>query len=268
MENSLPKKLNGSVPPALHGQHHGTTRPARDIHDSPFAWFSKAVYRRILDRFTESDRVPVAVSVYVALCVLASDLQREEFTVKIAQIASYAGVSYKTAHLYLRELETAGLVGIKRSTVPGTKLDAPSTYMLLSVCSSDTAHCSSDIPLSNRGVRPLATEMIEESGKNNTEKKTRTQPAASALDGVFSAETIQSIYEAYPKKSGPNPSRSEVIAIRKALVRFSEPDPAATMLERVRQYAYHVSRQPPDYIKSVLNYFRDEHYTNVFLSLR
>lgn len=270
MEKTLIKKINGSFTPALNGQHDGTTRPARDIHDGPFAWFSKAVFRRILDRFTESDRVPVAVSVYIALCVLASDLQREEFTAKIAEIASRAGVSYKTAHIYLRELEAAGLVGIKRSTVPGTKLDAPSTYTLLPLLRSDIAPLlHSDIPLCNRGVESSITEKIEKS-ENNAFKNTRTQPAAREQGKTFSAETIQIIYEAYPKKSGRGPSASEVTAIRKALVKFAEhePDPAAMMLERVNQYSHHVSRQPLDYIKSVLNYFRDEHYHAVFLHVR
>ena len=262
MDRASTEKINGNAAPTLNGQCDDAKRPARDIRDGPFAWFSKAVFRRILDRFAESNRVPVAVSVYVALCVLASDLQLEEFTVNIALIASKAGVSYKTALVYLRELEAAGLVGIKRSTVPGTKLDAPSTYTLLPLLPRD-------IPLCNKGSKPSVSERIEES-KNNALKNTRTQPAARARGGTFSAETIQTIYEAYPKKSRPTPSPSEGSAIRQALVRFSEhePDPAALMLERVNQYAHHVSRQRPDFIKSVLNYFRDDHFYCVFLSVR
>ena len=244
-----------------------TLIPVRSIRDNPFAWASKAALRRIQDRFEESDKVPVAISVYMALCVSASDVQREEFTVKIAQIASRAGVSYKTAHIYLCDLETAGLVNIKRSTVPGTKLDAPSTYTLLSVCSSDTARCSSDIPLCSRGVEPSFTERIEESEKN-TEKKTRTRTSASARKERFSAEVVQGIYDAYPKKSARGPTLSETKGIRKALDRVAkfEPDPAAWMLNRVEQYAIYARTQLPRFVKTLLNYFRDESYNDVYRS--
>ena len=236
-----------------------TANPVRSTRDGPFAWVSKAAMRRIQDRFAESDRVPVANSVYLALALIASDMQTENFTVKISLIASRAGVSYKTALGYLRELETAGVVGIRRSKVEGTKLDAPSTYILLPVCRDDTALCSTVIAVCNGGFNPSLSERIEEPEKKPL-KKTRTQPSASKLKEKYSSELVQSIFDVYPKRRGTKPTTSEAREIRKALATLStfEPNPGASLLERVKGYAYRMRREPTRFIKVLLNYFRDE----------
>lgn len=130
----------------------------RSAKEAPYCWAAKGVLRVIGERFQNSNKVPTARSVYLALCEIASDVQSESFRVKIALVADKAGVSYKTALEYLRELEIAGLVGVQRAKIEGSKLDAPSLYTLLPLCNSVTAVCSSDIPLCNGGVRPSVTE--------------------------------------------------------------------------------------------------------------
>ena len=106
---------------------------------------------------------------------------------------------------------------------------------------------------------------------NNDEdvsKKPRTQPSGGARKERFSAEVVQGIYDAYPKKPARGPTSSEVRAIRKALVTIarSESDPAAWMLDRVEQYATYARKQLPRFVKTLLNYFRDESYNDVYRS--
>lgn len=73
----------------------------------------------------------LAQSVYVALSELASDEQSETFTAPISQIARHSGTSYRTTANILKRFESLKLIHVSRSTVPGTKEHAPSTYSML-----------------------------------------------------------------------------------------------------------------------------------------
>ena len=107
----------------------GTTR---NIKDAPFCWQHKEALQRIRDYLEDGHgHCALALSVYVALSQLASDAHSETFTAPISEIARRAAVSYRTAAGVLKRFEALELIAVQRSTVPGTKEHAPSTYTML-----------------------------------------------------------------------------------------------------------------------------------------
>jgi DNA-binding MarR family transcriptional regulator len=104
----------------------------RQIKDAPFCWQHKGALEMIRDYFEDGNgHSASALSTYLALTELASDAQSETFTASIRQIAARGGVSYRTTAAILNRLEKLKLLHVERSTVPGTKGNAPSTYTLL-----------------------------------------------------------------------------------------------------------------------------------------
>jgi hypothetical protein len=104
----------------------------RQIKDAPFCWQHKESLQMIRDYITDGNgHSASALAIYLALTELASDQQSETFTATISQVKQRAGVSYRTAANFLKRLEANNLIAVQRSTIPGTKGNAPSTYTLL-----------------------------------------------------------------------------------------------------------------------------------------
>lgn len=89
-----------------------------------FLWCDKVIMRRIRERLEDSAS---AICTYVALCEIASDEAKEEFTATQAHIAAKAGLGVRTAAKRLQDLEGLGV--IKMHT---PELKAPSRFTLLS----------------------------------------------------------------------------------------------------------------------------------------
>jgi hypothetical protein len=104
---------------------------SRSTKDGPFCWQNKGALRLIRDHFDSTNTVASALAVYVSLTEIASDEQSEVFARRVGDIASRAGLSYKTTIKVLHRLEALGLVVTTRNKVAGTKENAPSTYRLV-----------------------------------------------------------------------------------------------------------------------------------------
>ena len=118
----------------------------RSTKDGPFCWQNKNILRSIRDYFDATNNVSSALAVYVALTEIASDNQSEVFDRRIGDIATRAGVSYKTASKVLHRLESLSIIAITRHKVCGMNENAPSTYRLLGLCN--------DYPTSGNGTEP------------------------------------------------------------------------------------------------------------------
>ena len=215
-----------------------TPSPARTIKGIPFLWAAKDASRIVTEHFAESNKVPSARSVYFALCELASNEQAERFQAKVATIARFAGVSTRTVHDVLPELELIKVVAIERQTIPGSKMDAPSVYTLLAVCDGCAPLGNDCIPLCNGPEQTSVAENLKNLEKNLTEesqKETISAPAASSLKVPHGV--VDSIYQQYPRKKQPSTAHR---AIRKALAIVSKrgtSDPVAWLTNRVQAYA-------------------------------
>ncbi len=100
------------------GQEQSRNGAARHIKDGPWAWLNKKALQLIPETFDLVGQVASARSVYLALCELASDAQKETFQATVREIGCRAGVSYGTAFKVLMRLEAVGLLGIKRCDKP------------------------------------------------------------------------------------------------------------------------------------------------------
>ena len=98
--------------------------PSAAGKQEPFAWCSKLMLRRIREQIEEYSS---ALSVYVALCWVASDNERDEFVTTHGYLAQLSGCSEKTVRRRLADLTNAKVVHIE---TPAMK--APCTYRLLS----------------------------------------------------------------------------------------------------------------------------------------
>ena len=90
----------------------------------PFAWVSKLMLRRIREQVEEYGS---ALSVYVALCWVASDKEQDEFQTTHNYLSQLSGCSERTVRRRLADLTQAKVVQID---TPAMK--APCTYRLLS----------------------------------------------------------------------------------------------------------------------------------------
>src|SRR5260370_20152628 len=112
-------------------QSQARTGDGRHIKDGPWAWLNKKALQLIPETFDLVGQVASARSVYLALCELASDAQKETFPATVREIGCRAGVSYGTAFKVLMRLEAVGLLSIKRRDKQGSKERLPSVYTLL-----------------------------------------------------------------------------------------------------------------------------------------
>lgn len=90
----------------------------------PFCWCSKLMLRKIREQIEDYS---TALGTYLALTVVASDLERDEFQTTHAWLAQLSGLSDRTVRSRLKDLERIEVI-----SVDTPKLKAPSTYKLLS----------------------------------------------------------------------------------------------------------------------------------------
>jgi hypothetical protein len=110
----------------------GDTPPGneRSTKDGPFFWASIQALRAIREHF--GTQASSAIAVYVALCSIASIKRKQTFECEIKQIAGHAGLRYRSCGEFIRELEAAKVISIRRNGGPKSRTaGAPSTYTLL-----------------------------------------------------------------------------------------------------------------------------------------
>ncbi len=98
--------------------------PSTPKSRQPFAWQDKNILRRIRE---EVEDYGTAISVYVALCFVASDTERDQFQTTHQWLAHLAGVSVPTVKRRLADLQAAKAVEIQTPA-----MRAACTYRLLS----------------------------------------------------------------------------------------------------------------------------------------
>lgn len=111
----------------------------RPKSEPPFAWLNKHVLRRLVESFgeEESNALPSARSVLLALAELSSDAEEVRFQASRRAIANRAGVlSVRTVTAALERLERLKIISIERQSSSGGQPDAPSFYTLLAQGSS------------------------------------------------------------------------------------------------------------------------------------
>lgn len=241
----------------------------RTIKDGPFCWQNKAMRRLIRERFAELNCISSALSIYDALCELASDEEAELFKAATPTIASTAGVGTRTAQSILPKLEAIGVIDIAEQTFPGTNMDAPSIYTLLKLEAEPNAVRNSCAAVSN-GCAPLRNGRKQTSLRTSeeTEKKTekkdteeiRSSPEAKAAK--FSSDIVESIYKEFPRKEGKQPALKAIGKALVALEKRGQEDPVDWLLGRVRSYAEHCQREgkEPRHIKMPQGWFGDARY--------
>ncbi|MCC5805569.1 MAG: hypothetical protein JJU00_04490 [Opitutales bacterium] len=115
----------------------------RSIKEGYFLWVNKAMMGRIRGYFDGTCRCEGAISIYVALCEIASDEQSETFEAIQGEIGMKAGVSAKTVGRLMPQLEKAGVVSVFERP-----LKTPKIYTLLSPdqtnCPNDQTNCPND----------------------------------------------------------------------------------------------------------------------------
>jgi hypothetical protein len=216
----------------------------RSTRDGPFSWQSKEAVRLIHEQFSESCDLPSANSIYLALCSLASDEQRETFTEKKALIAFRAGVSVRTADSVLARMEAMGLVRVDRQSVNGSKMKAPNTYTLLAIgngCASIGNDCAS---MRNGRIQPSISEKVEESEKNLEEsgkeeisEANASSSAAGAADAkepvpyVQVVDAFHRLCPSHPKLRGMTDQRRTAIRSRWQSASKAHQDPMAQLEE-------------------------------------
>jgi hypothetical protein len=95
---------------------------------APYCWQEKTALRLIRDSLDSEASVATGLVVYLALCEVASDLQRDTFTATHLYIAGKCGLSPRTVRSRLHDLSEIRLI---ETSTP--KLKAPSTFTLLAV---------------------------------------------------------------------------------------------------------------------------------------
>ena len=237
---------------ATEPESSGDAAVVRSIRDGPFAWASKDALRMIHEAFSETNSLPSATSVYTALFTLASDRQRERFTVNKALLAFRAGVSTRTAATILKRFEELSLIRIERQLSATGTPEGPNTYTLLRVRNG----CS---PVGNEQKQRFVSDKVEESKKIYERDEEEINPSLSARKREFSADVLEAIYSLYPRQEG---KRAALKAIAKALDVISKrdvTDPSAWLSNRVQAYARHCRRErkDPQYIKMAQGWFND-----------
>jgi hypothetical protein len=212
----------------------------RATKDGPFCWTSKDALRLLAAHFGESNRLPAARTVYLALCELASNAGAHNFQAKVATIAKFAGVSTRTVHDVLPEMELIRVISVDRNAIPGSKMKAPSTYTLLAIRNGCTSIRDTRISIGDHSIsicnRPESS--VAENQKNlekNLPEETIPAPLAPGFR-VLSAD-VEKIYQAYPRKEKPVLAKKAIGKALKVIADRGTPDPVGWVLERVQAYA-------------------------------
>ena len=173
------------------------------------------------DAFSETNNLPSAYAVYMALCITASNEQSDVFTINKNRIAFRAGLSIRSVAGVLDQFEAMGLIEVKRQEVQGSHLKGPSTYKLLKVQAENSSignGCISIgngcISIGNGRLQSLIADKIEESEKKDVEEQREERDAAAAATPHE---------EAPPTEQEKSPSAlPEVPAVLSSLPGFQE----------------------------------------------
>src|SRR5438552_1687115 len=139
--------------------------------------------------------VSSALAMYLALTEIASDEQSDTFTWPIADIARRAGVSYRTGASMLSRFGEVKIIRVKPNMLPGTRLQAPSTYTLCNHCLSLGNHCLSVGNGRNQRSLPRVRKNKEES-QNNDDNPAPAREAATSAAAATTTTSSSSISEA------------------------------------------------------------------------
>lgn len=194
--------------PAIH--ENGADRveslssPRGNKVELPFCWACKPALRRIRDAFDATHNVSSALSIYLALCEIASDEESSRFITTQAYIAGKAGLkSVRTAGPILNVLQEIGLLQID---VP--PLRAPATYTLLSVRQL--------LPSVRQQEKTASLPTSEEAQKNSScPSSFFSSGSAKQKNGEEADAPVDAI--ALPKKKGPKLFLSEINAALKRI---------------------------------------------------
>jgi DNA-binding MarR family transcriptional regulator len=139
------------------------------------------VFTAIRNGFDRKEGLCTAIAVYTVLTELSSEVGSPTFKVSQREIANKAGVSLRTAHQRLSDLEALGLIQIETPPAPHRDL---CTYRLLSVGTLRN-HC-----VGATQVSPQA--LLAHLGKNLKEQERRSSLAPLAIEPLRGAmETEQ-----------------------------------------------------------------------------
>jgi hypothetical protein len=198
----------------------------RHIKDGPWAWLNKKALQLIPETFDLVGQVASARSVYLALCELASDAQKETFQATVREIGRRAGVSYGTAFKVLMRLEAVGLLGIKRRDKQGSKEHLPSIYTLLDPLQNPKRGVMQPLHKGYATIAEKTEEPLKKQGKcgNLGRKESLKSKAGARAHGAFSlsrlkegeAEIVQRFNKTFVPK-GAQPVNKVTPALRRIL---------------------------------------------------
>jgi len=181
---------SATVPVPGNGEFSGsepTTNPSQrprssPSQEAPFAWQAKAALRAIIrgERVTHRGH---ALAIYVLLSLLISDKEANSVSCTKGFLASQAGIGTRTVAQALLDLESLGLIEIRRTKLTGTAANAVNTYSLTS-CTHCTSSCKGRSPSHARNKNNPSRPEGSLKGKGKNQKP----PAAAA---AFADATAQ-----------------------------------------------------------------------------
>lgn len=138
----------------------------------PFAWWHKAITRRIREQVGD---LPTALAVYACLCELASDTQRNEgVTVTQEHLARMAGLTRKTVGKRLDDLERVGAIR-RQQQAPGPR--CADAFDLLDPMGNKVRAMGNGNPALGNGFPALGTGQGQTVSHPYTEKESITPRA-------------------------------------------------------------------------------------------
>ncbi len=195
--------------------------------DGPWCWQNKTARRLIRKRFSELNCISSALSVYDALCELASDAQSDSFEMATPTIAETAGVGTRTAQGILPKLVVFGFIEIATRKFPGTNMDAPSVYTLRKVVGDSSTNGNGCAPVGN-GCAPVR------SGRKQSSLRTSEESLKESLKEFPEQSTPQPPSPAAPAagaRGGKAATEQRVANSRKQRIKdASEPDPRSALV--------------------------------------
>lgn len=123
---------------------------------------SEAATRRIESYFDEPHVKRAALLVYFSLCRIANLEGCETFERPICSISKDVGYSYRETQRAIRNLKSIKLVEVQTRTIRGTKLKAPSTYVVRTMLPGASSNVHDAISIGSSGQSATTTQHIQE----------------------------------------------------------------------------------------------------------
>jgi hypothetical protein len=162
----------------------------KPLKGRPFSWVEKDASRLLRERMNGASNTAIVLSVYCALCEIASDKNSPRFTTSHPHIWDKAGCGRTSLQDALKEIEGAGLVQIETP-----KLKGPCTFTLFYAnrstasdgrsTASDGRSTASDGRSTFLASAATVEESVEETDKNTM--KTASPPLPFASDAFGKA---------------------------------------------------------------------------------